>query len=405
MAHPATRVVAGATDAPTRGGSQIDSGGMPARPGRTPFDAGSDVPIEHLRVAAYTIPTDEPESDGTLAWADTTIVIVEVRAGGMTGLGYTYAGVSAAQLADSVLRPIVEGRDAFDVPGAWMAMVDAVRNLGRGGVAATAISAVDNALWDLKARLLDVPVTRLLGRARDSVPAYGSGGFTSYPDWRLARQLGTWVANGFAMVKMKIGREPEADPGRVAVAREAVGTAELFVDANGAYHRSTAIATAAWLGAADVRWFEEPVTSDDPPGLRAVRDRAPGGLAVAAGEYGWDAFAFRRLLEAEAVDVLQADATRCLGTTGFLQAASLCVAYATPLSTHCAPSLHAHLACAVTPAVHVEWFHDHVRIEHRLFDGAPIPVDGRLVPDPTAPGFGLALRSADAAPFLAWSND
>jgi L-alanine-DL-glutamate epimerase-like enolase superfamily enzyme len=368
-----------------------------------PLPAPASVRIDDMRVSAYTVPTEQPESDGTLEWDRTTIVIVELSAGGTAGLGYSYADASAAMLASTVLAPIVVGADAFDVPSTWAAMLDRVRNLGRPGIASTAISAVDNALWDVKARLLGLPIARLLGRARPSVPAYGSGGFTSYADWQLADQLAGWVGDGFTKVKIKIGRHPDDDLRRMRVARDAIGPAtRLFVDANGAFDRRSALATADWLSAADVRWFEEPVSSDDVAGLRWLRDRVPGGLAIAAGEYGWDAFMFRTLLERGAVDVLQADATRCLGTTGFLQAVALCEAHGIPLSTHCAPSIHAHLACAARPAVHVEWFHDHVRLEQRLFDGGPEPHDGRLTPDPDAPGFGLTLRAVDAARFLSW---
>ena len=161
----------------------------------------------------------------------------------------------------------------------------------------------------------------LLGRSRDAVTAYGSGGFCSYDDRRLADQLGGWAGDGFTAVKMKIGREPSRDRRRVDVAREAIGPdVELFVDANGAYDRVHALATAAWLAERGVVWFEEPVSSDDVAGLRVLRDRAPAGMAIAAGEYGWDQFSFRRLLDAGSVDVLQADATRCLGTTGFQMA-------------------------------------------------------------------------------------
>jgi L-alanine-DL-glutamate epimerase-like enolase superfamily enzyme len=294
----------------------------------------------------------------------------------------------------------------MNIPAAWSAMVGIVRNLGRPGLAATAISAVDNALWDLKARLLGLPLIDLLGAAREEIPGYGSGGFCSYDDARLAGQLGGWAQAGFRRVKMKVGREPERDPHRVDVAREAIGEdVELFVDANGAHDRASAVLAAKRFGERDVRWFEEPVTSDDLPGLRLIRDRAPAGMAVAAGEYGWDLDDFRGLLEAGAVDVLQADATRCLGTTGFLAAAALCQAHHTPLSAHCGPSLHVTLTCAVQPAIHLEWFHDHVRIEHLLFEGAPRPHEGRLAPDRTRPGFGLELRERDAEPYLVWRGD
>lgn len=360
--------------------------------------------IDALDVRAYTIPTDAHESDGTFEWDDTTIVVVHVSAGGVKGVGYSYADPAAAFLVDHGLRPLVEGADAWATSAVWTSMVAAVRNLGRPGIAATAISAVDVALWDLKARLADVALVDLLGRARDAVPAYGSGGFTSYSDERLADQLGGWATAGFSRVKMKVGREPARDPRRVDVARAAIGpTVELFVDANGAFDRSGALGAARAFADRGVTWFEEPVSSDDVDGLRFLRDRAPAGMAISAGEYGWDQFHFRRLIDAGAVDVLQADATRCLGVTGFLMAASLCEASGIPLSSHCAPALHVQLMSAARPGVHLEWFHDHVRIEEMLFDGAPIAVAGAVAVDRGRPGLGLELREREAQPYLSWS--
>ena len=361
--------------------------------------------IESLRVSVYTIPTDAPESDGTLAWDRTTMIVVEPEAGGMTGLGYSYADAAVGRLIADNLRPIVLGRGSFELAAIWASLVGSIRNIGRQGIAATAISAVDNALWDLKARLLGVSLVDLLGSARASIPAYGSGGFCSYGDARLASQLGGWANEGFRFVKMKIGREPGRDPARVDIARTAIGDdVELFVDANGAFDRSRALATAAAMADRRVTWFEEPVSSDDVEGLRFLCDRAPDGMAIAAGEYGWDQFHFRRLLEARAVDVLQADATRCLGITGFQMAAALCEAFNVPLSSHCAPALHVALTCAARPAVHLEWFHDHVRIEQMLFDGAPLARTGAVSPDRGRPGLGLELKTADAAPYLEWAS-
>ena len=260
-----------------------------------------------------------------------------------------------------------------------------------------AISAVDVALWDLKARLLDVPLVSLLGAARESVPIYGSGGFTSYDDRQLRRQLGGWVEQGIPRVKMKIGRDPAADIGRVRSARDAIGRdAELFVDANGAYIAKQALAQAERFAEFGVAWFEEPVSSDDLAGLRLMRDRGPAGMDIAAGEYGYDPFYFRRMLEAEAVDVLQADATRCGGITGFLHAGSLCAAWPIPLSAHTAPSIHAHVCCSLPQVCHLEYFHDHVRIERMLFDGVLEPVGGELRTDRSRPGLGLELKTTDA---------
>ena len=354
--------------------------------------------IEQIDVSAYTIPTSSPESDGTYAWDSTTLVLAEARGGGLTGLGYTYADTSTARLIHDMLAKVVVGGDAMNVPAAWDAMVRAIRNLGRAGIASMAIAAVDAALWDLKARMLGLPLVALLGAVRAAVPIYGSGGFTSYTAEQLQRQLGGWAAEGIARVKMKIGRDAAADRERVVAARAAIGPqAELYVDANGAYTRKQALAQAAYFAAADVTWFEEPVSSDDLAGLRLLRDRAPAGMDIAAGEYGYDLPYFRRMLEAGAVDILQADASRCAGITGFMQVAALCLARGLPLSAHCAPSLHAHVCCALTPVVHLEYFYDHARIEHMLFDGALDPVDGALRPDPARPRMGLEFKRQDAA--------
>lgn len=352
--------------------------------------------IERIAAAAYRVPTDGPESDGSLDWDATTLVAVWADGGAMRGFGYTYADAAAAQVAAGVLAEAVRGADALDPPAAHLAMVRAIRNVGRAGVAGMALSAVDAALWDLKGRLLALPLATLLGRVRPAIPIYGSGGFCTYGPERVAEQLGAWAAEGMAAVKMKVGRDPRADPARVRAAREAIGGAGLFVDANGAWSRKQALAVSAWLADEGVTWLEEPVPSDDLAGLRLVRDRAPPGMDVAAGEYGHDPGYFRRMLEAGAVDVLQADATRCGGVTGFLAATAVAAAFGAPLSSHCAPALHATLMCAAPTGVHLEWFHDHVRIERMLLEGAPRPVDGMVAPDLSRPGLGLDLRREDA---------
>ncbi len=358
--------------------------------------------IERVDAAPFVVPTASPESDGTFAWDKTTLVLVEAQTQGVRSLGYTYADTSTAVLIRDVLADVVCGRDAMDVAGAWDAMVRAVRNLGRSGTASMAIAAVDNALWDLKARLLGVSVVTLLGAVRREIPVYGSGGFTSYSVEELRRQLGGWAANGISRVKMKVGRDAAQDVQRVRAAREAIGSgAELFVDANGAYTRKQALAQADRFAESAVTWFEEPVSSDDLEGLRLLRDRGPAGMAMTAGEYGYDLPYFRRMLEAGAVDILQADATRCAGITGFVRVAALCEAAGIPLSAHTAPSLHAHVCCALAPAIHVEYFFDHVRIEDMLFDGALTPRGGALEPDRSRPGFGLELKRSEAARYAA----
>jgi L-alanine-DL-glutamate epimerase-like enolase superfamily enzyme len=332
-----------------------------------------------LEVDATTIPTDAPESDGTLEWDSTTIVIVRID----DGIGYTYCDAVAATLIRKTLAPLIED----DVRASWLAMNAAVRNMGRPGIASCAISAVDQALWDRQARRLGVPLVDLLGPAHDGVPIYGSGGFCSYSNDRLQEQLGDWAAAGIPRVKMKLGREPERDPARLDAAREAIGDdVALFVDANGAFGRKEALAWAERYALEwNVTWFEEPVSSGDLEGMRFVRDRAP--LEVAAGEYAYTPEDVRNIVGC--VDVLQLDVTRCLGITGLLDVAN---AFPVDVIAHCAPAISAHAFTAVSRLRHLEYFHDHVRIERMLFDGVPEPDGGVLRPDRSRPGNGLELK-------------
>jgi L-alanine-DL-glutamate epimerase-like enolase superfamily enzyme len=359
-------------------------------------------PLRKIKARAYTIPAEEPESDGTLEWSSTTLVLVEAEAGGKTGLGFTYTDAVAAALVREKLAPLLLGKDATDIPSCWDAVTRAERNLGRPGLGLMAVSALDFALWDLKSKLLGIPLHRLLGRAREEAPLYGSGGFTSYSIPKLCEQLAGWVDAGIPRVKMKVGRDAARDEERVKQARLAIGAnASLFVDANGAYKRKQALELAVRFREAGVAWFEEPVSSDDLEGLRMLRDRCPHGMEVAAGEYGFDAPYFARMLQAQAVDVVQADATRCGGVSGFLRVLSLAHAAMVPLSAHTAPSMHVALACHSRQVIHLEYFHDHARIEHLLFDGALAQKRGTLKPDDSVPGFGLVLKSKDAEEFAA----
>ena len=346
--------------------------------------------IDGIEARAKTIPTDTPESDGTLEWDATTIVLARVHAGEDTGVGYTYADASVADLIEGKLAPAIEGHDPLATGASWQAMHAALRNAGQPGAGAMALSAVDLALHDLRGRLLGAPVHQLLGAARDAVPIYASGGFCSWDDDRLR----AWCADvaPAGRVKIKVGREPERDLERVHSARDAAGNAELMVDANGAYQ--TVPEALRWSQAfadAGVRWLEEPLSSDDLAGLRAVRDRAPAGTTIAAGEYAWSAFDARRMLDARAVDVLQLDVTRCGGITGALAIDALAWAHGVPTSLHCAPCASVHAGMAMRTLVHLEHFHDHVRIEGELFAAAPAP-RGDAIEPPDRPGLGLEMN-------------
>jgi len=355
--------------------------------------------VEKLDVSVHTIPTDSPESDGTMEWDSTTIVVVEVHGGGRTGLGYSYTAAAAGALIDEKLRDVVEGSDVFALGETWLAMGAALRNVGRPGLASCAVSAVDTALWDLKARVLSCSLVNVLPRCHDSVLLYGSGGFCTYGPRKVAEQLGAWAEAGIPRAKMKVGRDPARDPERIAAARKAVGDdAELYVDANGAFAAKEAVRWAhRYVEEWNVRWFEEPVSSADFEGLRLVRDHT--SLDVAAGEYAYVLADARNLIGC--VDCLQLDVTRCGGITGLLQAAALAAAHGLDVSGHCAPQLSPHPLCAIPNLRHLEYFHDHIRVESLLFDGVLEPVDGALVPDRSRPGNGLELRRAEAAKWAA----
>jgi L-alanine-DL-glutamate epimerase-like enolase superfamily enzyme len=355
----------------------------------------SGIRIDRLRRSAFEIPVDGPdgrESDGTLEWDATTLVVVEAEADGTVGLGYTYADASAAALIDSKLASAAEGSDPFQLKETWSRMSAELRNTGRPGLGFMALSAVDTALWDLQARLQELPLVDVLGRARDDAPIYGSGGFCNYPLERLQHQLSGWVSDGIPRVKIKVGREPDDDSKRLAAAREAIGEeTDLYVDANGAFTPKEALAWAERYRAEwDVSWFEEPVSSDDLEALAFVREHAPAGLDIAAGEYVFIEREAVQLLDA--VDCLQLDVTRCGGYTGFLELSALAHARGLEVSAHCAPQLSAHALCAIPNARHLEYFHDHVRIEHEVFDGVLEPEGGSLRPDRSRPGHGLELK-------------
>ncbi len=354
----------------------------------------ANAPIDAVRARAYKIPTEQPESDGTLEWDSTTMVYVEIGAAGETGIGYTYADAGTATLINGTLAESIVGADALQTAACTAKLWAKIRNNGREGMTAMAVSALDVALWDLKGKLLDAPVCALLGAARSEVPIYGSGGFTSYDLKRLTNHMVKWVDEfGIPRVKMKVGREPLRDPERVAGVRKAIGERpELFVDANGAYVVKQALEMSRSFGERGVCWFEEPVYHRDFSGNAAVRAAAPFSMEISNGEYGYAPDNFEQIIATGAADVLQADVTRCGGFSGFMAVDGICDAHDMPLSSHCAPYVTLHAALAAKRIRHVEYFYDHVRIERLFFDGTAVPVNGCLAPDLTRPGIGLQLK-------------
>ena len=258
----------------------------------------SECTISKSEVTVYVVPTDAPEADGTAAWDSSTMVLVRLEAGGKTGMGYTYADAATGKVAKKLLEKVVEGRDAFEHAAILQAMFSEVRNSGEVGICAMAIAAIDNAIWDLRARVLDIPLVKLLGAVRKSIPVYGSGGFTSYDDGQLERQLGGWADQGFGMVKMKVGTHPETIRAGCEVARSAIGeTFEALRGRNGAYTVTQAIALAHRFAAERCSVVRRAGQLRSSCRSAPVQERAPLGMDIAAGEYGYTAWYFKRMLE------------------------------------------------------------------------------------------------------------
>ena len=368
----------------------------------------ADAAVDELEVAAYTIPTDAPEADGTLSWDATTIVVVHAHGAGECGLGYTYADVSTAKLIASKLGGIVAtaatrcgaaggvGGDGRADPKPWPTRdhLDGDRRGRR------------RRLWDLTGARAGPAAGKLLGMARACVPVYGSGGFTAYPAQRLSEQLGAWVEQGIPRVKIKVGSEPDKDPARVLLAREVIGPrAELFVDANGAYTRKQALGLAErFRDQAQVSWFEEPVSSNDLlEGLRLLRDRVrrPGWRDRSRANTATTRSTSSGCSTPERSTFSRPTSPAAPASPSFLRVGALCRAHGVPLSLHCGPSIHLHPATALENFAHLEYFHDHVRIEDMLFDGVVDPVEGALAPDLDRPGIGLELKRGEAERYAA----
>lgn len=357
-------------------------------------------PITRFHVSACTVPTETTESDGTLNWKSTTIVIVQLAAGETWGLGYTYGNPGLKSFAVDLINKAVIDEDAFSITGIWGKLVQLVRNEGRTGESSMVISAIDNALWDLKAKLLQLPLLSLLGQSRERVEGYGSGGFNSYTHEQLEHQITSWLEQGFKKMKVKITGNLEHERARLSFIRRLCGPeVQLFVDANEACDKKVAREFADLLKELKIIWFEQPIFAYDLKGMHDFKLQMPTGIYLTTGEYVYNLTDLSNILQADAADVIQLDVTRCEGVSGFLKCSNLCEAYDVPISTHCAPALTVSPACSVGGLKHIEYFFDHARLENMLFDGVPQPRDGYFKPDLSRLGNGLILKKREIEKF------
>jgi L-alanine-DL-glutamate epimerase-like enolase superfamily enzyme len=270
-----------------------------------------------------------------------------------------------------------------------------VRGFGRKGVAFSAISSIDIALWDLKARFFDVPLYRLLGPFTDSVPIYGSGGWTSFTEDELVREQVGYVERGIPRIKMKVakdfGHAEAEDLRRLAAVRKAVGDdVEIYVDANNGFYAKQAIGFARRMAEYDVRWFEEPVLADDIAGLAAIARAID--IPVATGEHEYTKYGFKELITQGGADIVQPDVGRVGGVTEWLKVAHLAHAFNLPVAPHAVQLVHLHLACCTPNLKVVEYLGVSEETDRIMFTEFPQPKNGMWSPYADRPGLGLELN-------------
>jgi L-alanine-DL-glutamate epimerase-like enolase superfamily enzyme len=354
------------------------------------------VKITDVRTTVLRQPGIPGIQDATIRHRDSGrgALFVHIRTDdGIEGLGI--GTPFARQIIESALKPLLLDQDPLWHEKLWDDMFWRVRGYGRKGVAFCAISAVDIALWDLKAKIFGVPLYRLLGPYTDSVPIYGSGGWTSFSDTELVREQMSYVERGIPRVKMKVakdfGRSEAEDIRRVAAVRKAVGdSVEVYVDANNGYYAKQAIRMARHFSDYDIGWFEEPVLADDIAGLAAIAQAID--IPVATGEHEYTKYGFKELIAQGGADIVQPDVGRVGGVTEWLKVAHLAHSFNLPVAPHAVQLVHLHLACCTPNLKVVEYLGVSEEADRVWYTEFPEPRDGMWSPYPDRPGLGLELN-------------
>ncbi|MCL2035126.1 MAG: mandelate racemase/muconate lactonizing enzyme family protein [Oscillospiraceae bacterium] len=315
---------------------------------------------------------------------------------GLEGIGVTYHEVGGEAVSDLITRnmaPGLIGRSPFETEKIWCEMCAYLRGVGRKGLMFCALSAIDNALWDLKGKILGLPLYRLLGGAERMVPVYASGGWTSYDDGKLLEEVSSMLSKGYTHIKIKVGvdggKNPQRDLQRVRKVREMIGDQiVLMLDANNCWDAATAVKFADAVKECDILFLEEPVFADDIPGLR--RYRRSSCIPLATGEHEYTKYGARDLVLAEAADIIQMDAARVGGYTEMLKIAAITQAWNLRFAPHAMEHLHMHLVSAYSHMPFLERLMLYEEVTGKLYKNAPVPVNGYLE-IPEKPGFGLEL--------------
>jgi L-alanine-DL-glutamate epimerase-like enolase superfamily enzyme len=316
--------------------------------------------IADLRSGHYRIPLPIPLSDSTHGEMTTfDLITVRIRdVDGLEGVGYTYTASASAAGIQAVIseayKPLLQGKETDRIEQHWQDMWWSVHYSGRGGMVVFAISAVDIALWELKAKKAGVPLWRLLGGHDSKVRAYAGGIDLYFPIEQLLDQTQDNLDKGFRAIKMKVGRDRlSEDVARVGKMRKMLGDDfPLMVDANMRWSPEVAIRASRAFAEHDVFWLEEPTIPDDYTGHgRIARD---GPVPIAAGENLRTVHEFQHLIAAGGVAFPEPDVSNCGGITGWMKIAHLAEANNLPVTSHGVHDLHVHLLAAVPNKSYLE---------------------------------------------------
>jgi L-alanine-DL-glutamate epimerase-like enolase superfamily enzyme len=364
--------------------------------------------ITDVKPEYYEWPRSKPIRNGKYTYTHGGISIVKIETTeGITGIGLGGGGTATFSAQTFVgmverFKPALLGVDPLDTERIWADMW-MPKIVGRRGLSTRVISAIDIALWDLKGKITNLPVYKLLGGFTSKIPTYIAGGY--YQEGKglkeLAQEMEQNLAMGARAVKIKIGGVPiNEDVERVKVCREAIGdNVKLMVDANSAYRYYEAIEIARKIEKYDIYWFEEPVMPDDYRGHAMIA--AATSIPVATGENEYTRYGFRDLIEHKAVAILNADAQVMGGVSEFMKVAALASAYDLPMAPHGNQQVHVHLVSAISNGLIVEFYRDTVDpMWGKSFKEHLKLKDGYLEPS-SRPGFGIELNEEAIKPYRA----
>jgi len=381
------------------GGRAVPGGKGRARPGRRRYCRGGAVPvtlptaIREVALHRARLPLPEPFTSAVVRVEAVHLVIARVTTeGGLTGLAsaFAFSRRDAAMIAACLtqMTDLVLGQDAADPQALWQRLASALVFVGAGGPALAALSVLDMAAWDIRARAADLPLHFLLGAGRDRVPAYASGGSTAASVAELCDEVAGYAAQGFSQAKIKLRRAPAENAARLAALREAVGwDMTLYVDGNQQWMGPEAIEAARALLPFAPGWLEEPVGARDFAALREVH-RA-GLLPLATGETNFGETELTRLIEDRSADVLMPNLQRLGGITAWLRVADAAHRAGLRVASHVNPQYALPLLCAAPNATTLEyipWWPNPFNEELQFRDGQAVAFDG--------PGFGVTLDDA-----------